>query len=151
MNGFENNILLQADDFYEAYSRCIEPKHQRFEDGRQVGDVVNVPAIVNAAFACELYLKSLIGKELQTHDLSVFYRSLKQEIKEEIEDRYRDKKVFEIDTAYQAIKTVGKTFVEWRYLYKDEYSKQCNPKDLNIYLNIFQAILPILKEVAHLH
>ena len=63
-NDFNVSIRNIANDFYSAYKRCIEGKNPHIDEyGRHVMEVVNVPAIVNAAFACELYLKLLIKSE----------------------------------------------------------------------------------------
>ena len=46
--GSEVDIIEIANDFYEAYKRCIEGKNTRkLEDGRICSDVVNIPSIVN--------------------------------------------------------------------------------------------------------
>jgi len=148
---FNNSILLQADDFYEAYLRCIEGKNKKVKGNTTSWSVVNIPAVVNASFACELYFKSLIGKELKSHNLIGFYNKLSRDIKNELQEHYKYKKVGDCKTICQAINEVKNTFVEWRYLYKDEFKEQCNPKDLNRFLWIFATITPILKEVAHTH
>lgn len=148
--GFENSILLQADDFYEAYLRCIEGKNHKKEQGIDVYSVINIPAIVNAAFACELYLKSMVGGiELQKHNLIKFYKLLPQDIKKTIGQQYRTNKVEPYNTAKKAITIIRNSFVEWRYLYSDKFKDQCNSKTLNDFLRIFSVILPILRNTAH--
>ena len=148
---FRIDILLQANDFYEAYERCLEGKNIFAIGTTARAHIVSVPAIVNAAFACELYLKSLLGKELVSHNLMGFYRKLPPEIKNELRSAYRLQKAFGFSSFEEAIGAVKNTFVEWRYLYKEKNKSQSNPKDLNDFLNIFSIIVPILKKTAQAH
>lgn len=60
---FDVSIINIADDFFEAYKRCKEGKNPRSNHGCIAFSVVNIPAIVNAAFASELYLKSMLPKK----------------------------------------------------------------------------------------
>lgn len=151
IKGFENNILLQADDFCEAYYRCSRGENPHKEGAVEVSHAVNVPAIVNAAFACELYMKAIIGREFQTHSLLTFYKNLPEDVKQRIEEKYKNNKAWGFETAKEAISAVKDTFVDWRYLYKEENANQCNPRDLNAFLRIFQTLIPILKEEAHIY
>ena len=128
---FENNILLSADDFYDAHIRCITGKEHKIIDGRDAFSVVNIPAIVNGAFACELYMKSMFKGEMRTHNLSYFYSKLSKEIKGEIEQLYQQKKIEKYSTFKDALFVVRNAFVEWRYLFQEENRHQCNPCTLN--------------------
>lgn len=146
---FECSILLQADDFYEAYQRCLEGKNPREKGSTTVYSIVAVPAIVNAAFACELYFKFLIGEERQSHNLLGFYSALPKEIQSEIDNCYKQYARDESDTARKAIDYVKKAFVEWRYLYKEDNVCQSNPTRLNEFLRIFEILVPLLKRLAY--
>jgi len=146
---FERSILLQADDFYEAYKRCFEGKNPRKEGSTTVYSIVAVPAIVNAAFACELYFKCLTGKERRLHNLLGFYSALPEKIRSEIDNCYKQYARDESDTAPKAIGYVDKAFVEWRYLYKKENIHQSNPTRLNESLRIFEILVPLLKRLAY--
>ena len=73
----KENLLLQADEFEEAYKRCARGENpHKDETGRIVYHAVNLPAVVNAAFSCELYLKYLIGSKCSGHDLEQLFRHL---------------------------------------------------------------------------
>jgi|GEM_PF-1549529 hypothetical protein len=146
---FERSILMQADDFYEVYQRCLEGKNPRGEGSTTVYSIVAVPAIVNAAFACELYFKCLTGKERQSHNLLGFYNALPKEIRSEIDNSYKQYARDELDTARKAIDYVKKAFVEWRYLYKEDNVCQSNPARLNEFLRIFKILVPLLKRSAY--
>lgn len=82
---FDVSIINIADDFFEAYKRCSEGKNLRFNEyGATVLSVVNLPAIVNAAFASELYLKSMLPKKARTHNLKDLFYKLSSSIQEEL-------------------------------------------------------------------
>ncbi len=85
MYDFNVQIIEIADDFFEAYKRCIKPQDiHRDNYGRTVGYAVNVPAIVNASFACELYLKNMINTETKEHNLKNLYEKLAPNIQTEL-------------------------------------------------------------------
>ena len=74
---FERNILQQADDFFEAYRRCSKGENPRKDEyNRLCFSVVNVPAVVNAAFSIELYLKSILKSKEREHRLEILFNKL---------------------------------------------------------------------------
>ena len=87
---FDTSILNIADDFYEAYLRCAEGKNPTVDEyNRTRYEVVNVPAIVNGAFAIELYIKSMsrAGKrklQKMKHNIKDLLLTLDQSIQDEI-------------------------------------------------------------------
>lgn len=83
---FDTNKKNIANDFYLAYKRCTEGKNPHIDEyGRHVMEVVNVPAIVNAAFACELYLKMLIKDDTtRGHNLEILFNLLEFDDKDKI-------------------------------------------------------------------
>ena len=66
------DILQSADDFYEAYKRCREVTNERHQGSK----TINIPAIVNGAFACELYTKYLANSKLTGHNLKLLFAEL---------------------------------------------------------------------------
>lgn len=84
-----------------------------------------VSVAVNGAFASELYMKSLLPEGTKGHDLKSLYDMFDDELKAQIKSRtvanmkanpevkeYDDLK-FDTD-----LSNMGKSFVEWRYLYQ---------------------------------
>ena len=65
---FRTDIVLIADDFYDAYQRCREGKHPIQIDNVIKYSTCNVPAIVNGAFALELYFKSMLPPKTREHE-----------------------------------------------------------------------------------
>lgn len=87
----QTNILLQAQDFYEAFNRCIEGKNPHIDEkGRYTSFVANIPAIVNGAFACELYFNCLTPHYVKTHSLLEIYSFIAINIRNQIEKDVTD-------------------------------------------------------------
>ena len=123
---FSTSIIDTADDFYEAYKRCVEGKNgHENEDGIWQDSVVNIPAIVNGAFACELYIKSLLPEEehrKMRHHIKVGYSKLSLNHQENIKTNVLKNPIVEqlggFDICLSALATC---FERWRYIfeYKD--------------------------------
>ena len=148
---FQRNILLQADDFFEAYRRCSHGENPRKDEyGRMCFSVVNIPAIVNAAFSCELYFKSMINEQVRGHDLKELFEQLnvsKQEfIREQINNEFSKNKIFDFDLC---LKHISNAFAEWRYIYEAPHTEGFYGCYINEFLMFFNLLLPLLKDLAH--
>ena len=147
----QTNILMQADDFAEAYCRCIQGENPSIDAyGRTCYHVVNIPAIVNAAFACELYMKSILGTNTKEHNLSLLYSQLNIEkqirIRQYIDKSFDGHLIYSFDTC---LKRAANVFVDWRYIYENEHSDGYMGCFINEYLEFFKHFTFILKEIAH--
>lgn len=146
----QTNILSQADDFCEAFHRCTQGKNPAIDEfGRTKYAVVNIPAIVNAAFACELYLKSLLGKKGE-HNLKNLFELLDTDKQEQIRS-YVDKK-FDKHCIYSfdfCLKRAANVFIEWRYIYEENHTDGFMGCFINEYLIFFSYFTEILKNLAH--
>ena len=110
------NIKLIADGFYEAYKGCIEDKNFKKEGNCYKSDVVNIPAIVNAAFACELYLKSMQKNNKITHELIVLYSKLEEVDRLFIKDAVKSK-LSDGDKSFEEIlEGLSGAFEYWHYI-----------------------------------
>lgn len=91
--GLTTNLLFQAEDFYEAFKRCN--KELPYQNSSGKGTIVSIPAIVNGAFALELYFNYLSKKYHRSHHLLELYSYIDEEIRKEIEDKtFEDLKTF---------------------------------------------------------
>ena len=148
----QTNILLQADDFAEAYKRCREGKNpRRDEHERLCCSCVNIPAIVNAAFACELYLKSLLtNPPKKEHNISKLFcllpEDIEQTIRNYVNDQFKGHPVYNFD---YCIERAGDAFVNWRYIFEEEHTDGFYGTFINEYLSFFENLIPILKSIAH--
>ena len=147
--GFDTSIINIADDFYEAYLRCLEGKNPTVDEfNRTRFEVVNIPAIVNGAFAIELYIKSmspLSNKELvqKKHSISKLLLTLNQstqdEIKREVESQLE--KHFKYD---DCLKGINNAFAFWRYI----HTKPDLGFGLNNTLNVLPIFLETIRNIA---
>lgn len=144
---FEHSILDIANDFHEAYKRCVKGESTYLDEyGRTVQKVVNVPAIVNGAFACELYIKSMLPSDnSREHNLyELFCKlpvNLQSLIKAEIECLVCDKDL----TCELILKNLSEAFVFWRYIHeKSDFGKF----GLNDTLKVLPILLFVLKKYA---
>ena len=110
-------IFDTANGFYEAALRCM--KSEPNSDGTERSPMI--PAIVNFAFACELYIKSRlkqIGKASKGHELKKLYNKLDDAFKNYLSLEYQE--ALETDQASfeKDIETFSNAFVSWRYVYE---------------------------------
>lgn len=82
-----------------------------------------VPSIVNCAFACELFMKSILQKNIRGHKLNDLFSSLDGGIQEKIKNKTikemnsLSKTYSEIDFQNDLEKN-SNIFAEWRYVYE---------------------------------
>lgn len=147
-------ILKQADSFFEAFDGCMEMKDIRDSGpGWEIGRIAMTPAIVCAAFASELYLKYLVGKDntKYTHKIKDLFEMLDKEVQREIEGAVNDDmRSVKLPNFEDILPLVSNVFVDWRYLYEqdDEYLKGIY-LNFNYFVGFFRSFLGQLKERAH--
>ena len=100
----------------------------QFQNGQQ-NDQTNlraalfVPAIVNRAFACELFLKAMLSKNTRSHKLQDLFDALEIDIQNKIQSNTIGK-MQEISKTYSDVEfrndliTNGNIFAEWRYFHE---------------------------------
>ena len=106
-------IHQHANAFYLASERNLEER----PNGDGTVQVLSIPGIVNCAFACELYLKSLLmvhGYQSRGHSIESLFRKLPDEIISQIIKEIEGYK-FE-----NCLSNISNTFVDWRYSYEKE-------------------------------
>lgn len=148
---FRTNIVLIADDFYDAYQRCREGKHPIQIDNVIKYSTCNVPAIVNGAFALELYFKSMLPPKTRGHELKELYDNLSSEIKCEIKNAANSHlnklawgKQFE-----EYLEDLNNVFEAWRYIHEKEYAIGYLGNRINEYLQVLEILIPVVKEIAY--
>ena len=146
---FDTSILNIADDFYEAYLRCSEGKNPTVDEfNRTRYEVANVPAIVNGAFAMELYIKSIsrVGKRQlwkKKHNLKELLLTLDQQLQDEIREAV-EPKLERYQTYEECLDGINNAFVFWRYI----HTKQDFGFGLNNTLKVLPIFLDVIREIA---
>ena len=146
--GSEVNVLCIADDFKEAYKRCARGENLRREDCyRMVAECVNIPAIVNGAFACELYLKSITKTDQCIHKIKELYLMLPAEKQESLRKAMDPIIPKQYGLSFdECLDDIPNSFVYWRYIYeKDSVGKL----GLNGTLMILPKLIDELSKMAH--
>lgn len=150
---FDVNILQIADDFLDAYYRCREGKNpDEDEHGRIVIAVPHIPAIVNAAFACELYFKSMIAETETGHKLQVLFNKLSDDNKNAIRERTEEALLL-LNLAKDFdgyIEVIDDVFISWRYIHEKSQTQGFLGNQINMCVQVFKILIPAIKEVAHI-
>lgn len=84
---------------------------------------LNIPAIVNRAFACEVFLKCLLtleGKDnVREHNLKALLEQLSDEEKLHIENKLKQSQIPLKDCfGFAYLDKIADTFIKWRYEYE---------------------------------
>ena len=161
------DIINNAESFYYAAQRCLEPRIIN-ENSFQI---LMTPAIVNASFAAELYLKSLLIKSNRVqkgHDLKILFDALKNEHKDIIRQKFNsvhksfvsdvnnsnltedDLNIFneKFNKSFDEIlEYQSKSFVEWRYLHEKPINSDLN-NSIQLYFSICDACSEIINNFA---
>ncbi len=148
---FRTDILLIADDFYDAYKRCREGKNPVHFDGAIKYSDCNIPAIVNGSFALELYFKIMLPPKTRGHELKELYGNLSSEIKCEIKNAVTSHltklawgKQFE-----EYLEDLNNVFVDWRYISQKDYAIGFLGNRINEYLQVLEILIPVVKEITY--
>lgn len=93
------------------------------KDVRELRDHFNakVPQIVNMAFACEVFLKTLIlmrGKKQTGHELKDLWNVLDNETRQEIVNVLIKETDFTEELIRDGVEDISNAFIEWRYSYE---------------------------------
>lgn len=142
IRGCKITQLIVADEFYYAYKICFNTGTSR---------IYSIPGFVNGLFACELYLKILVGKKVnkleknERHNLNLLYNLLEPCQKEKLKSVPIDKRYLLEDL----LKNIGDGFKEWRYIYEDD-NEDFGDKHPFEYTEVFlEYYLEELSKMAH--
>lgn len=132
---YKDEAFYTGENFHRVGSEMIPEDwlDNELDDGHWF-----VPSIVNLAFACELYLKSLISdgeSRVEGHKWEELFEKLPND---ELRDNIRNSPPFKGDDDFDAhLCECGNAFVDWRYIF--EHNK---PKSIDlIFLENFCSVL----------
>ena len=120
-------IFMEAADILYAQMQLailsIKTKSNIQNDRANLRAALFVPAIVNRAFACELFMKSMLPKNTRGHKLQDLFDALDADIQNEIRNKTVEE-MKQISKSYGDIEfqndiiTNGNIFAEWRYFHE---------------------------------
>ncbi|WP_046007477.1 hypothetical protein [Pseudoalteromonas rubra] len=106
------------------------------------------PFVVNSAFACEMYLKTLqniYGKAEEIHNLSSLFKHLPNKVKDKVNKFTKEKsaefKIHSKTLFKDHTKTISNAFLDWRYIYEKESA--------TVNVNVILLILTLLDTLAY--
>lgn len=103
------------------------------------------PAVVNLAFACELYLKAFYiknGLQEKGHELEKLFFDLPEHIKKQLSDSFDAKKKYPV-TLKDTMIIHSKAFIRWRYAYEKENN------NVEAYPDNLQLAAEVLKDFVY--
>lgn len=146
-NGLTTNVLFQAEDFYEAFKRCL--KEIPYESSSGKGTIVSIPAIVNGAFSLELYFNLLSKRYYPTHHLSKLFSHIDNKTRKTIIDSTLPKlnRIYQYkDSSFEDIlNDIDNLFVEWRYIFNKNKQAGFFGNRINRYI---PALTLLLDEIS---
>ena len=137
-------IIADANLFSYTFGILTSRMEEGFAKQNQMDMALIVPATVNGAFACELYMKSMLSSIPNEHKLDNLFNLLDSDVQ-----TFISKIMVDVGKAKNAsyngakfmneLAQYGRSFQEWRYFY--EY-------DPNIDINFIKNLVAALKGVV---
>ena len=110
-----------------AFSDCADIVIEKATNKQIVIGVYDIPAGVNSAFACEVFLKAMLSINQihyeKAHDLKTLFNLLPQKVHDYVKSETMDNFGGMWFNAFglEYIDNVSKAFVEWRYIYEHNF------------------------------
>ena len=150
MDNTSNNLFTGQQMFRHAcaFSDCADFAMKALDSQKTSVEWYTTPAIVNSAFACEVYLKALlffynIRMKKKEHKLKELYELLPEDdkecIKREILIRYG--RAWKDGFGLERLEHISDAFVKWRYNYEYVPEKLSNMQIDIGFLNAFRNAL----------
>ena len=132
------------------FSDCVDLCLKEHDSAPESNLAYITPAIVNAAFSCEVFLKLLLqheGKDIhKIHKLNDLYAKLSEDIQMELKEKtiLRYGKWSDIG-GRPYLEQISNAFVEWRYSYEHDWTKSAS---MQIEVGFLIAFKNSLKELC---
>ena len=139
-------IFYAALQFYNSFMVLCQQidKAARLKDEEKLGLII--PAVVQGALACELYMKGMIEGEPKIHKLNCLYDELNPAIQKFVStlvidvQRVKDAS-YNITVFRDDLKKYGDVFVDWRYFYEPGHGNAVD-------VNFMKDLASVLKSCA---
>lgn len=112
----------EADAFYEIGQNIkVQSQTELKNNDELVEEIHTVPAIVNLAFACELYLKGFFSGKKSGHYLHTLFEEIPEVIRNVIRLECIQNGIASSEDGFNSrLLNISNAFAEWRYFYEDE-------------------------------
>ena len=143
------SIFYAALQFHNSFTLLCQQANEAAEtdDRERLGLIV--PAIVQGALACELYMKGMMNKEIKRHKLNYLFDELDSDIQRFISTLVitvqKEKDTSYDDTKFRDdLQKYGDIFVDWRYFYEPDHGNEVN-------INFIKDLVTVLKSCAEFY
>ena len=147
------NKLFECQQMFRhacAFSECADLALDKFRHDTADIEWYSTPAVVNSAFACEVYLKALlkyydipIKKE---HKIKELYEMLPEEARDWIKPTVMNQCGRWTDQwGHELLENISNAFIEWRYSYEQDWSKS---SIMHIDVGFLSAFRNVLREAC---
>lgn len=143
----KNEILNNAISFDYAYSILHNTIQNVAKNSNEKGLILTIPVAVNCAFACELFLKSMLPEGTKGHELKDLFDNLEPSLKNSIESvvililNDLNKNNYSINNFENDLSVNSNVFNEWRYCHE-------KMKDISFGVQFMYVFEQILKTFA---
>lgn len=145
-------ILGNATIFRRAYDVLLEKMNSgaselssgNFKPENILDSTLVVPIIVNASFACELFLKSMLPDGTHGHELDKLFSSLNQDCQDEIMTytgviMKLSNPDYTPEQFRRDLRSSSNNFAEWRYFHEGN-SQKANLQFITAFLDVLTQI-----------
>lgn len=111
-----------------AFCECADMAMEKFQ--HEIADIswYDIPAGVNSAFACEVFLKAILKFKgidyCKGHDLKEFFEQLPNDIYDFVKNTtIKNYGSWCNALGIEYLDNISKAFVDWRYIYEHDFNK----------------------------
>lgn len=119
-------FYLVAENAFDIWSKEVAENLIRGEKHLEANDTLQcfIPGMVNMAFSCELFLKSM-QNSVRTHRIDNLYNGLEESIRIEIKRRtmeilMQSGSQYTEDKFDESLENIASVFSEWRYFFENQ-------------------------------
>ena len=145
-----SRIIFECQQMFRhacAFSECSDFAKKEFRHDTADIDWYITPAIVNSAFACEVYLKALLKYHNidvnWIHGIKELYESLPKRVKDWIEPTVKNNYggMWKDAWGNDLLDYISNAFIDWRYKYEHDWGKSSSMHIEFGFLTVFRDAL----------
>lgn len=125
---YKEKAIINGESFLNAFRvlNAIVSATTKLKQGFPLTASLTIPAIVNIAFACELFMKSLLPEKMHGHNLDKLFKKLDSDIQAEIisnvvAEMKKSHPVYEQENFEENLIQNATAFEKWRYFHESSH------------------------------
>ena len=128
-----------------AFCECADLAREKFSCENVDIEFLTVPSNVNSAFACEIFLKTILKiydvKYVKGHELKKLFDNLPKELQDYVKQYFVNLHLWKDGFGIENLAKISKTFQKWRYIYEHDFRKGAMIQIESGFLNMFRNLL----------